>query len=110
MRALGNSLRTAAVRAVSTSATATSRKCLLAAREWMSERAMPLAPKLAWLSVSLGPAAAEALKTKGAAMPAAAIVLRAARRVRRVLFVMGEISKGGTMIRTSAKVNASALG
>src|SRR5437016_1144396 len=87
MRALGKRLRTSLARARSTSATATSRRFLLAVSEPMSDRAMPLAPKLAWDSVSLGAAPVWWRKTKGTAKPVAARRFRASRRLTCVLLI-----------------------
>ena len=74
---------------LSTSATATSLRFLLAVSELMSERAMPPAPKLACIRVSLGAAWVNRLKTIGA-VSAIPMVLMALRRVNlSLLFILG---------------------
>src|SRR5262249_41921310 len=62
---------------------------------WMSDRAWPLAPKLACRTVSLGAAVAWARKTNGAARPAAASRFRAARRGVGGVVLMGLLLAAG---------------
>src|SRR5215207_2267162 len=91
MRQSGNRFLMSPTRASSTSATAISLRFLLAVSEPMSEPAMPLAPKLACRTVSLGAALACNRHTNGAANVAAAADLSTARRVIFDMTGSGEI-------------------